>query len=46
MLLILTDNMIAECPSTDCNRMGKIKKNIRELKSEFWLPSSDISYII
>jgi hypothetical protein len=26
MLLLLTANMIAECPRTDCNRLGDIKK--------------------
>jgi hypothetical protein len=27
MLLLLTANMIVECPRTDCNRLGDIKKN-------------------
>jgi hypothetical protein len=28
MLLVLTDNMIAECSRTDCNRLGdKLKKS-------------------
>jgi cellulose synthase/poly-beta-1,6-N-acetylglucosamine synthase-like glycosyltransferase len=26
-VVILTDNMIAERPRTDCNRLGNIKKN-------------------
>jgi hypothetical protein len=26
MLLVLPDNMIVECPTTDCNRLGDNKK--------------------
>jgi hypothetical protein len=30
MLLLLTVNMIAECPRTDCNRLGDVKTKGRE----------------